>query len=84
MQMSEQDNYIHDQIEVRANSARSGYSTTARIKCPACSDLRKKDGERSMAVTFFSDRLVYKCHHCDEKGVIHYDRKDIKPAPLLP
>ena len=84
MQMSEQDNYIHDQIEVRANSARSGYSTTARIKCPACSDLRKKDGERSMAVTFFNDRLVYKCHHCDEKGVIHYDRKDIKPRPSYP
>ena len=71
MQMSEQDNYFHNQIETRANSARAGLSTTARIRCPACADKRKKENDRSMAVTFFTDRLVYMCHHCDELAILH-------------
>ena len=84
MQMSEQDNYFHNQITTRANSARAGLSTTARIRCPACADKRKKENDRSMAVTFFTDRLVYKCHHCDEQGGIFYDRKHVKPKPSYP
>jgi len=83
-QMPQQDNYFHDQIQVRANSARAGYSTTARIKCPICSDHRKNKHDRSMAVTFFSDRLVYLCHHCEEKGVIPHEKKEWKPKRTYP
>ena len=43
---------------------------TARIICPECSHTRKKKKERTMSVTKYTDRFVYKCHHCGVSGLI--------------
>jgi twinkle protein len=43
---------------------------TTRIRCPVCSDSRKKSDVKTLGVTVEQDRIVYHCFHCEVKGAI--------------
>ena len=41
-----------------------------RIRCPVCSESRKKSHEKTMGVTVEPDRIVYQCFHCGTSGAM--------------
>ena len=56
-----------------------------RIKCPACSHLRKKQNEKALACNLDGESIVYHCHHCNIEGVVkQWDRipKNNSPKPV--
>jgi len=58
-----------------------------RIKCPACSPLRKKKNEKALACNLDGESIVYHCHHCNIEGAVKQtDRIPIKannsPKPV--
>ena len=48
----------------------SSQTDTKRIRCPACSDSRKKSDAKTLGVMVEEDRIVYHCFHCGVKGAI--------------
>jgi twinkle protein len=42
----------------------------SRIRCPVCSESRKKSHEKTMGVTVEPDRVVYQCFHCGTSGAM--------------
>lgn len=41
-----------------------------RIRCPVCSESRKKSFEKTMGVTVEADRVLYQCFHCGASGAM--------------
>ena len=39
-----------------------------RVKCPECSQSRRKKHENCLSVTVASDSILWMCHHCDWTG----------------
>ena len=59
-------------------------SESTRIRCPVCSESRKKSNEKTMGVTVEIDRIVYQCFHCGTAGAIRKESRPVmqfKPAP---
>lgn len=59
-------------------------SESTRIRCPVCSESRRKSNEKTMGVTVESDRIVYQCFHCGTAGAIRKESRPVmqfKPAP---
>jgi twinkle protein len=50
----------------------------ARMTCPACSSERKNKSARCVAMTIYSDRVVYKCWHCEAEGAVPLRNDPIK------
>ena len=71
-------NSLHQQILAVANRDKSSNQINVRIVCPVCSHTRKKKNERTMSVSFLSDKTVYKCHHCGEQGAIFPKKQYVK------
>lgn len=46
------------------------HASEGRIKCPLCSEERKKSHLKTMSLTAEEDRVVYHCHHCGASGAI--------------
>jgi len=40
-----------------------------RVKCPECSQSRRKKHENCLSVTVASDSILWMCHHCDVIGL---------------
>lgn len=41
-----------------------------KISCPDCQSQRKNKADRPLSVKIESDRLVFHCHHCGERGSV--------------
>ena len=53
-----------------------------RIRCPKCSDSRRKKHEKCMSVTVYDDRTTYQCHHCDFSGAFAHREEEYKPVSI--
>ena len=53
-----------------------------RIRCPKCSDSRRKKHEKCMSVTVYDDRTTYQCHHCDLSGAFAHREEEYKPVSI--
>mgnify|MGYP003121810660 FL=1 len=53
-----------------------------RIRCPKCSDSRRKKHEKCMSVTVYDDRTTYQCHHCDFSGAFAHRQEEYKPVSI--
>lgn len=48
---------------------------TGKYTCPSCSKERKNKNDKCLSVTYQSDRVIYKCHHCDDfTGVVFFNK----------
>ena len=56
------------QNELLTISKKLSYGTT-KIKCPSCSQTRKKHKhDRPLSLTVSSECVLYRCHHCGIEG----------------
>ena len=62
---------VNKQVEDSTYSLSHGQH---KIICPMCKNSRKKKRDRSLSVNIDSERIVYNCHHCGDKGVISKGR----------
>ena len=62
---------------IRAEARHINHVGELRIKCPECSETRKKKHERTLSCRVDGDSIVYYCHHCNLSGVID----DESPGP---
>ena len=63
---------------IRAEARQINHVGELRIKCPECSETRKKKHERTLSCRVDGDSIVYYCHHCNLSGVIN----DESPGPV--
>ena len=40
--------------------------------CPYCSASRRKNKEKTLSITIKNDVALFKCHHCEESGLVKY------------
>jgi twinkle protein len=69
----------------------SSQTEDTRIKCPLCSEDRKKSHLKTMGISVESDRIIYQCFHCGAAGAVKkerfvYQAKEIikNPQPIDP
>ena len=76
--MEETNNQIRRHID--SNPKTSGLALGQyKIKCPACSDARKKNRrDTPLSVNIQTDKIVYHCHHCNIKGLISRNQGAVK------
>lgn len=79
------DNYYRELIESsHAGPIRDlllGAHTQLRVRCPACSDDRRKKQERTLSLTSKGDAVLAFCHHCNARSSIHRDHV-LKTSPV--
>lgn len=65
-------------------SVLSGITHNTRIRCPVCSEGRRKSHEKTMGVTVEHDRILYQCFHCETAGSVRRPtfRKDPTWRPM--
>ena len=65
---------IHDDDLTHEEEVVARVTTSSRIKCPWCSEHRKKSHEKTMGVTVKPEGNVYQCFHChieeDMSGIV--------------
>lgn len=77
-------------LQEQIKNASLGKSGQLRIKCPNCSEQRKKKTEKTMSLSIEGEAVLYNCWHCEISGKIYKNNwskkmttvkiKDIKPT----
>ena len=62
--------------QVRGEAYRLGQGQH-KIKCPSCSQGRKKKNDRTLSLRIEQDRILYQCWHCQQQGIVPL--RDEKP-----
>ena len=78
---------VTDQETIKIRSTIEGTNLAngqARVRCPVCSDDRRKSNERTMSLTVDNRFVLYKCHHCEVGGSYAWPNGKSHKLPCLP
>lgn len=59
---------------VRSEAIKRG-SGQHKIECPSCGPERKKKGDRTLSLNVTPDKILYRCWHCQQEGIVPSERR---------